>query len=91
MEVLMLEGWTPILLSGIAFALIMFITSRKLAIKSLFTTAAILSFICIGIILYSIIGLGGWEGMGLGVFTITILIGIWVGTGIGAIIKRKKV
>lgn len=90
METFMLEGWTPILFSGIAFALIMFIASRKITIKSLLTTSAILSLICIAI-LYSIVGLGGWDGMGLGVFTTTVLIGIWIGTSIGAITKRKKI
>lgn len=89
MDAFMLEGWTPIILSGIAFALIMFITSRKLAIKSLLITTAVLSLICIGTIVYSITGLGGWEGMGLGAFTITILLGIWIGTSIGAITKKR--
>lgn len=90
MDAFMLDGWTPIILAGIAVALIMFIASRNVSFKSLFLTTAILSLICIGAILYSIIGLGGWEGMGLGVFTIVILIGIWLGTGIGAISKNKR-
>lgn len=81
----MLEGWTPILLSGIIFAIGMFITSRKVSRKSLFSFATVLSLICIGVIIFSIIAVGGWEGMGLGLFSFTILLGIWIGTVIGDI------
>jgi len=90
MDALMLEGWTPILLCGIVFAIGMFITSRKVSRKSLFSTSTVLSLICIGVIIYSVIGVGGWEGMGLGLFTITILVGIWIGTVIGAISKSSN-
>ncbi|MEK4629047.1 MAG: YesK family protein [Solibacillus sp.] len=85
MDALMLEGWTPILLSGIIFAIGMFITSRKVSRKSLFSFATVLSLICIGVIIFSIIAVGGWEGMGLGLFSFTILLGIWIGTVIGDI------
>ncbi|MER2261819.1 MAG: YesK family protein [Psychrobacillus sp.] len=85
MDALMLEGWTPILLCGIVFAIGMFIISRKVSRKSLFSTSTVLSIICIGVIIFSVIGVGSWEGMGLGLFTISILIGIWLGTGIGFI------
>ncbi|MEK5068674.1 YesK family protein [Sporosarcina sp. FSL K6-1508] len=85
MDALMLEGWTPILLCGIVFAIGMFIMSRKVLRSSLFSTSTALSLICIGVIIYSAIGIGGWEGMGLGLFTITILVEIWIGTVIGAI------
>lgn len=90
MDALMLEGWTPILLSGIVFAIGMFITSRKVSSKSLFSTSTVLSLICIGVIIYSVTAVGGWEGMGLGLFTITILVGIWIGTVIGAASKSSN-
>ena len=85
MDALMLEGWTPILLCGIVFAIGMFIISRKVSRKSLFSTSTVLSIICIGVIIFSVIGVGSWEGMGIGLFTISTLIGVWVGTGIGLI------
>ncbi|MCK1998640.1 YesK-like family protein [Psychrobacillus psychrodurans] len=90
MDGLMLEGWTPILLCGIVFAFGMFITSRKVSRKSLFSISTVLSLICIGVIIYSVIGVGGWEGMGLGLFAITILVGTWVGTVIGAISSNSN-
>lgn len=90
MDALMLEGWTPILLCGIVFAIGIFITSRKVSRKSLFSTSTVLSLICIGVIIYSIIGVGGWEGMGLGLFMISILVGIWIGTVIGAISRSPN-
>lgn len=90
MDALMLEGWTPILLCGIVFAIVRFITSRKVSRKSLISTSTVLSLICIGVIIYSVIGVGGWDGMGLGLFMITILAGIWIGTVIGAISRSSN-
>ncbi|MEK5215465.1 YesK family protein [Psychrobacillus sp. FSL H8-0487] len=90
MDALMLDGWTPILLCGIVFAIVMFITSRKVSRKSLISTSTVLSLICIGVIIYSVIGIGGWDGMGLGLFMITILAGIWIGTVIGDISRSSN-
>lgn len=90
MDALMLEGWTPILLCGIVFAIGMFITSRKVSRKFLFSTSTALSLICIWIIIYSVIAVGGWEGMGLELFTIAILVGIWIGTVIGTISRSSS-
>ena len=87
MDALMLEGWTPILLCGIVFAMGMFVTSRKVSRKVLLSTATVLSLICIGLIIYSIIGVGGWDGIGLMYLTVTIFVGVWIGTFIGAISK----
>ncbi|MER1957382.1 MAG: YesK family protein [Solibacillus sp.] len=88
MDALMLEGWTPILLCGIVFAIGMYITSQKVSRNSLFATAIVLSLICLGVIIYSLIGVRGWDGVGLGFLTITIFVGVWVGTFIGAISKN---
>ena len=85
MDALMLEGWTPILLCGIIFAIGMYITSRKISRNSLFATTSVLSLICMGVIIYSVIGVGGWDGVGLVFLTITIFVGVWVGTFIGVV------
>lgn len=90
MEVLMLEGWTPILLFGILCAVGIFIISRKVSRETLFSTSVVLSLICLGVVIYSMIGVGGWEGMGLGVVTVTIFLGIWIGTIIGASFSSSK-
>lgn len=88
MEALMLEGWTPILLIGIVVAIIIFFISRKISRKALFLTSIVLSLICVGIVIYSIEAVGGWEGVGLGFVTFSGFLGIWVGTIIGVIIKK---
>ena len=87
MNALMLEGWTPILLCGIVFAIGMFITSRKVSRKVLLSTATVLTLICIGLIIFSINIVGGWDGIGLMYLTVTIFVGVWIGTFIGAILK----
>ena len=85
MDALMLEGWTPILLCGILFAVGMFITSRKVSRKVLLSIATVLSLICIGLIIFSRIAVGSWDGIGLAFLTITIFVGVWVGTFIGVV------
>lgn len=84
----MLEGWTPILLVGIAFATVIFLVSRKVSRRVLFKISNILSLICIATITYSLVGIGGWEGMGVGAITICIFIGIWLGTILGITLKK---
>lgn len=88
MDAFMLDGWTPILLVGIAFAIVIFLVSRKVSRKALFKTSNILSLICIAAIIYSIVVIGGWEGMGVGAVTICIFIGIWIGTILGITFKK---
>ena len=84
----MLEGWTPILLLGAIFAVGIYFISRKVSQKSLFIVSLVLSFICFGLLIYSIFVVGGWEGMGLGLFTLSVLVGTWIGTLIGVYNKR---
>ncbi|MFS0752462.1 YesK-like family protein [Oceanobacillus sp. 1P07AA] len=88
MDAIMLEGWTPILLMGIGSAIILFFISRKISRKALFLTSTLLSLICIGVVIYSKDVVGGWEGIGLGVVTFIVFIGIWLGTIVGAV-KRS--
>ena len=90
MDALMLEGWTPILLFGIVFAVGIFIVSRKVSRIALFSTSVVLSLLCIGVVTYSVVGVGGWEGMGLGFVTVSVFLGIWVGTLIGATLRRSN-
>ena len=85
MDALMLEGWTPILLCGIIFAIGMYITSRKISRNFLFAITSVFSLVCIGVIIYSMIGVGGWDGVGLFFLTITIFVGVWIGTFIGVV------
>lgn len=90
MDILMLEGWTPILLFGIGFAVVFFMLSRKVSRKSLFLTATISSLICIGIVIYSMIGIGGWDGVGLLFVILIVFLGIWIGTIIGTILRNSN-
>lgn len=91
MDSFMLEGWTPIILIGIVFAIVIFLVSRKVSRKTLFKISNILSLICLIVISYSILIIGGWEGMGLGIFTFSTFIGIWIGTVIGIGNKKENI
>lgn len=84
----MLDGWTPILLVGIAFAVVIFLISRKVARKTLFSICNVLSLICIVVVMYSIVAVGGWEGMGVGIVAVCIFIGVWIGTFFGVLSKQ---
>lgn len=83
MNVFMLEGWTPILLLGAIFIVGIYFISRKVSLKSLYTVSLVLSLICFSLVIYSILVVGGWDGMGLGFVAISVLLGTWIGTIIG--------
>lgn len=89
MNAFMLEGWTPILLSGILFMVIVFFISRKVSKRALYSLALVLSLLCIAVVILSITVFGGWEGMGIAFVAISILIGLWIGAIIG--IANRKV
>lgn len=89
MNAFMLEGWTPILLSGILFMVIVFFISRKVSKRALYSLSLVLSLICIAVVILSITVFGGWEGMGIAFVAMSILVGLWIGTLIG--IANRKV
>ncbi len=89
MNSFMLEGWTPILLVVIAFAIVIFLVSLKVSRKTLFKVSGILSLICLVIVISSIVIIGGWEGMGLGITTVCIFLGTWIGTVSGIAFKKR--
>ena len=90
MDALMLDGWTPLILLGILFAFMMFFIARKVSKNVLLLTSAVMTLLCFGLILFSILVVGGWEGMGLGFFAFTIFVGVWIGTLFGIIFKNTK-
>lgn len=90
MDAFMLDGWTPILLVGIAFAIVIFLVSLKVSRKTLFKISNVLSLICIVAVIYSIVIIGGWTGMGVGAITVCIFIGIWIGTILGITFKKQR-
>ncbi|MFJ7979610.1 YesK family protein [Lysinibacillus xylanilyticus] len=87
----MLDGWTPILLLGTIFLVGIYFISRKVSRKILYTVSLVLSFICFGLVLYSIFVVRGWEGMGLGFVAISVILGTWIGTIIGISSKKTSV
>lgn len=89
MNALMLEGWTPILLLGFVFAIVIFIISRKVSRKALFSIATVLSLICIGMVIYSVTVVRGWDGVGILFVTFSAFLGIWIGIIIGTINKKN--
>ena len=87
-DALMLDGWTPILLLGAIFIALIYFISRKVSRKTLYIVSLVISFLCLDLLIYSVFWVGGWEGMGLGAFTISVLLGTWIGTIIGVLIKK---
>lgn len=85
----MLDGWTPILLVGIVFAIVIYFISRKVSRKRLLLISNILSLISISIFIYSIVGIGGWEGLAVGIVAISTFVGIWLGALLGILNKKS--
>lgn len=90
MNTLMLEGWMPILLLGIFFMVIIIFISRNVTKKTLYSLVFVLNLICMGVVILSIVVIGGWEGMGIGFIAISSLVGIWIGTLIGSMSKTES-
>jgi len=90
MDVFMLEGWTPIIIFGIIFAIIMVIISFKVSKSILFLITTIISLFCIAIFIYSFGEIGGWGGLILGFYSIGAFFGTWIGGIIGLIRKFIK-
>lgn len=90
MDALMLEGWTPILLIGLGFAVLFIIFSRSISRKSLYSVAVISGLICIAVVIYSLIGIGGWDGVGVLFLTVTVFFGIWIGTIVGDVLIKEN-
>ena len=87
-DALMLDGWTPIILLGVIFIIGIYFISRKVPRKTFYTVSFVVSLICFALIIFSIYVVGGWEGFGLGVFTLSVLLGTWIGTLLGSVIKK---
>lgn len=90
MDLLMLEGWTPLILMGIIAAILMFLISRKVSKKALYITSSILTLIAIVITIYSTEVVDSWAGFGIFYLTIILILGVWIGTIIGAINKHES-
>ncbi|HHV26681.1 MAG TPA: sodium:dicarboxylate symporter [Tissierellia bacterium] len=88
MNILMSEGWFPILFIGIISAIGILIMSFKVTRTDLFITSSILNLICISLFFYSLTDIKSWKDFAVGFITISSLIGIWIGTIIGMLIKK---
>ncbi|WP_054711853.1 YesK family protein [Bacillus sp. JCM 19041] len=88
-NVLMLEGWTPMLLIGLASGLILFFISKKISKKAITVTVISLTLAYIATVAYSYIVVRGWEGIGLFALSTIIIFFVWVGSLLGFVTKTK--
>lgn len=88
MDALLLEGWLPIILVGIAFAVIIPVLTKTINRKTMYIISSLLGLVCCMTILYSIFAVGGWDGMAIGFYSISAFFGIAVGTAISPFIKK---
>lgn len=89
MDGLLLNDWLPIILTSIIVAVIIVILALFITKSVLYTITTIFSLLCIILIVYGVVGLGGWEGMGLGIFSVSAFLGLTVGVLISPFIKKK--
>ncbi|MCT2535357.1 hypothetical protein NC661_19400 [Aquibacillus koreensis] len=90
MDALYLEGWLPIILVCIFFASVICIMAKFIKQFIIYTVSAILFLLFVGIFIYSIFGIGQWDGMAIGFYSASALIGIASGTAISPFIKKTK-
>lgn len=87
---LMLEGWLPIIVLFILSACLIVVMARYTRHHIVFSLSALLGFVCLGTILYSIFMVGGWDGMAIGFYAIAAFLGLAIGTAISPFVKKKK-
>nr|WP_261796324.1 YesK family protein [Oceanobacillus massiliensis] len=68
-------------------AIIIFFISLKISRKALILISAVLSLVCVGIVIYSIEAVGGWKDIEILFVTVSGFLGILVGTISGVIIE----
>ncbi|WP_194287461.1 YesK family protein [Gracilibacillus oryzae] len=90
MQVLYLEGWLPIILVCIVVAAFICVLAKFVKRILLYFVAATFFVIFAGLFLYSILGIGRWEGMAIGFYSVSALIGTATGIGISTFIKNNK-
>lgn len=85
MEVFMLDGWTPILLTGIVAMGLVIALSRKLS-RPLFSKITLgIAVLSVAAFFISMIAIGGWEGMGYSFLAGAVLLGTLIGMAVGAV------
>ncbi|WP_160196617.1 YesK family protein [Senegalia massiliensis] len=88
MDASILEVWFPLFFIGIIFTIGILAISFKVSRTFLYSISLILSLICIILFLFSITVIRRWEGLAIGFIAISSLIGTWIGTIIGMLIKK---
>ncbi|WP_376766179.1 YesK family protein [Bacillus haikouensis] len=64
--------------------------SKVMKLTMFFTVSAILGLLCICTFIYSIFGIGRWEGMAIGFYSLSALFGISIGTAISPFVKKAR-
>lgn len=87
---LYLGGWLPIILLFIMSKCLIVVMARYTRNRIVFSLAALLGVISLGLILYSIFIVGGWDGMAIGFYSISAFLGLSIGMAISPFIKKKS-
>ncbi|MFI8684865.1 YesK family protein [Rossellomorea sp. NPDC077527] len=87
---LYLGGWLPIILLFIMSICLIVVMARYTRNRIVFSLAALLGVMSLGLILYSIFIVGGWDGMAIGFYSISAFLGLSIGTAISPFIKKKS-
>lgn len=79
MDHFLLEGWLPILLPGVIILLVIWMLNKKFNSRTVyliscsFLLASVIALFC------SIYYVGGWTGMGIGFYSVSVFIGTLIG------------
>ncbi|TFJ92668.1 YesK family protein [Lentibacillus salicampi] len=88
MDALLLEGWLPIIVAGIvAFAAVIML-GRYSATGTFFITTFTLMLLSLLMLVFSFV-IGGWTGMGIGFYSVTIFLGLTAGLFVSVFLKVK--
>lgn len=83
------EAWWPIILAGVITASSVVILARYIRRTILYLLTTIVSLISFIILILSIFTISEWAGMGIGMFAISILLGVNIGALCSFLVKQK--
>ncbi|MEN1968373.1 YesK family protein [Lentibacillus sp. N15] len=83
------QEWLPLILAGIIAAAVIVVLARFIHKAVLYAITTFASLLCIAAVFISVSLVGGWEGMGIGLFAVAVYLGLIVGT-VGSMFVRKR-
>lgn len=90
MNISVIQEWFPFILVGLVAAALILLLAKFIHKAILYAITTFASLLCLVVLFASVKMVGGWEGMGVGLFTVAAYLGIIVGAIISVFVNKKS-